>query len=74
MEKGFKLRKTKDGFEILKLYSINYINLSLYLRIENLYVDPVSADLFEGRSWYNSSEKVIKFYDGTNINIIPKIF
>ena len=36
MEKGFKLRKTKDGFEILKLYSINYINLSLYLRIENL--------------------------------------
>ncbi len=38
--------------------------------IEKLAADPTGGDLYEGRIWENSTSKLIKWYDGTSVQVI----
>ena len=56
----------------MKLYG----NLKLHggelqnLKLEVLSADPAGVGLFEGRFWYNSTTDEIKYYDGTDVQIV----
>jgi hypothetical protein len=36
-------------------------------QIENLAADPVGAQLAQTRIWFNTSDKALKYYDGTQV-------
>jgi ABC-type uncharacterized transport system ATPase subunit len=38
-----------------------------FFRPEVLAADPAGASLFEARGWWNTTEKVLKFFDGTKV-------
>lgn len=38
-----------------------------FFRPEVLAADPAEASLFEARGWWNTTEKVLKFFDGTKV-------
>src|SRR5262245_39450031 len=42
-------------------------NQILDLRIEVLAADPSGAGLYEGRLWFNSTDDLLKYYDGAQI-------
>jgi len=42
-------------------------NAPINLVIESLATDPSTNGLVEGRIWYNSTDKVMKYWNGTNI-------
>lgn len=50
----------------LQLNSNEIKNVSL----EKLATDPATQDLYAGRYWYNTTEKVVKYFDGTSIKIL----
>jgi hypothetical protein len=42
------------------------------MRPEVLVADPVVGSLFEARVWWNSTEKVMKYFDGATVEIIAR--
>jgi hypothetical protein len=38
-------------------------------RVELLSADPTGGDLYEGRIWFNTTDNVIKFYDGASVQV-----
>lgn len=42
------------------------------MRPEVLVADPVAGSLFEARVWWNSTEKVMKYFDGATVEIIAR--
>lgn len=42
------------------------------MRPEVLVADPIVGSLFEARVWWNSTEKVMKYFDGSTVEIIAR--
>ena len=47
-------------------------NQLLNATFEKIPADPSGAGLWEGRYWYNTTDKVYKGYDGTSIKVLSK--
>lgn len=41
--------------------------------LEKLAADPTGGDLYQGREWYNTTDNVIRYYDGTNIQTVATL-